>query len=115
MTKKKLLLVSLFLVFGLVTMAATSLAQTQWTVGATAHAERALRGPYGGDRRVSLNNYTSGTVIAGSYFTITYSAPVVPGTASFNARVAQLAPFSGRSRVALALWQSPTLLRRQCD
>ena len=95
MTKKKLLLVSLFLVFGLVTMAATSLAQTQWTVGAAARANGRSEGLTEATGVVSLNNYTSGTVIAGSYFTITYSAPVVPGTAFVQCSGSSTSPFFG--------------------
>jgi hypothetical protein len=77
MTKKKLLLVSLFLVFGLVTMAATSFAQTQWTVGANENDGGRHQGLTEATGQVTLATISSGSIGASTYFRIDYDAPIV--------------------------------------
>jgi len=79
MTKRNLLLVSLFLVFGLATMATTALAGTQWVTGSSALQVRAE----GLAEEVGIYTFTlnaSGSVASGQYFSVTYPAslPVVP-------------------------------------
>ncbi len=76
MTKKRnLLLVSLFLVFGLATSA---LAQTQWTVGANENDYGRGQGLTEATGQVSIvNTSSSGTVGATTVIKITYSAPIV--------------------------------------
>ena len=78
MTKRNLLLVSLFLVFGLATMATTALAGTQWVTGSSALNVRAE----GLAEEVGIYTFTlnaSGSVASGQYFSVTYPAslPVV--------------------------------------
>jgi hypothetical protein len=80
MTKKNLLLVSLFLVFGLVTMATTALAQVQWVAGAGESLSGRNEGLSEETGVVTLTTWTTGTVASGNYWTITYNAPVVPGS-----------------------------------
>jgi len=76
MTKRNLLLVSLFLVFGLVGMTATALAQTQWTVGANENDFGRHQGLTEATGQVSMTNVSWGTVGATTLFKLYYSAPV---------------------------------------
>jgi hypothetical protein len=80
MTKRNLLLVSLFLIFGLVTMATTALAQVQWVAGAGESLSGRNEGLAEETGVVTLTTWTTGTVASGNYWTITYNAPVVPGS-----------------------------------
>jgi hypothetical protein len=75
MTKKNLLLVSLFLVFGVVTMATSALAGTQWVPGSSPNAFGRSEGLAEETGIYTLTNNVPGTVNAGDYFTVTYSRP----------------------------------------
>ena len=77
MTKKNLLLVSLFLVFGLVTMAMTALAGTQWVPASSPNAFGRAEGLAEETGIYTLTNNVAGTVNNGDYFTVTYSGTVL--------------------------------------
>lgn len=79
MTKKNLL-VSLFLVFGLVAMTATAMAQVQWVAGAGESLSGRPQGLTEETGVVTLTTWTTGTVASGNYWLISYNAPIVPGT-----------------------------------
>jgi hypothetical protein len=98
MTKKRsLLLISLFLVFGLATMASSALAQTQWTTGANENDNMRAQGLAEATGQVSLNSSTQGTVGATTYFKIYYTAPITSlGTVYIvcSGSAAPLSPFN---------------------
>jgi len=77
MTKKSLLLVSLLLAFGLVAMAPSALAQTQWFPGSNAYAGGRCQGKAEATGQFTLQQLLGGTVGSGTYFQITYTQPVV--------------------------------------
>jgi hypothetical protein len=81
MTKRNLL-VSLFLVFGLSLVAASAMAQTQWTPGAgQGNVFMRHEGEAEATGVFSLDNYTVGYINPGSQFILTYTAPIVAGSA----------------------------------
>jgi len=83
MTKRNLLLVSLFLVFGLATMATTALAVTQFVPGSVPNGDGRAEGLAEETGQYTLTNNVAGTIAVGDYFTITYSVPaadVVPNS-----------------------------------
>jgi len=88
MTKRNLLLVGLFVFFGIVAMAPSALAQTTWTVPApVALTSGRAEGKAEATAPVKIALQTGGYVSANSYFIITYSAPItniglVAGTAT---------------------------------
>jgi hypothetical protein len=78
MTKRNLLLVSLFLVFGLATMASSALAQNmQWLTGSSASYAGRAEGLDEETGYYSLTNNVPGTVTALNYFTLVYNLPVI--------------------------------------
>jgi hypothetical protein len=77
MTKRNLLLVSLFLVFGLATMAATALAATQFVPASSPNAFGRAEGLAEETGIYSLTNNVAGVVNNGDYFTVTYSGTVL--------------------------------------
>jgi hypothetical protein len=77
MTKRNLLLVTLFVVWGIVAMAPSALAQTTWTVAApVALVSGRAEGKAEATAPVTIAIQTGGFVSANSYFTITYSVPI---------------------------------------
>jgi len=102
MTKRNLLLVSFLLVFGLLAMATSALAQTQWTQGVSlANGDMRNEGLAESTGIVSVDNYTTGNVSGGSYFILTYSSngspvPIVPGSWSLSC-AGTAGPFVGGS------------------
>jgi hypothetical protein len=81
MTKRNLLLVSLFLVFGISTMATTALAQTQWVGGFATLADGRAEGLAEETGTYIFTYYGTGSVASLQYFTVTYNAPIVAGSA----------------------------------
>jgi len=81
MTKRNLLLVGLFLVFGLATMASSALASTQWVTGFNPNYNGRDEGLAEETGEYTLTNNVAGTTSSGNYFTFTYSQPVIPGSA----------------------------------
>jgi len=77
MTKKNLLLVSLFLVFGLATMATSALAATQFVPASSPNAFGRAEGLAEETGIYSLTNNVAGVVNNGDYFTVTYSGTVL--------------------------------------
>jgi len=106
MTKRNLLLVSFLLVFGLLAMATSALAQTQWTQGVSlANGDMRNEGLAESTGIVSVDNYTTGNVSGGSYFILTYSSngspvPIVPGSWSLSC-AGTAGPFVGGSCAAV--------------
>ena len=94
MTKKNLL-VSLFLVFGLVAMTATAMAQVQWVAGAGESLSGRPQGETEETGVVTLTTWTTGTVASGNYWLISYNAPIVPGSLYLecSGSVTPLSPF----------------------
>jgi hypothetical protein len=81
MTKRNLLLVGLFLVFGIVAIAPSAFAQTTWKVPApTPYGYGRAEGHSEATAGVTIELVTPGLVTVGSKFTITYNANVVPGS-----------------------------------
>jgi hypothetical protein len=79
MTKRNSLLVSLFLVFGIMAMAASALAQTTWTASTSPLSSGRPEGKAEATGPVTIAINTGGSVPANSYFTITYSAYIPTG------------------------------------
>jgi len=79
MTKRNLLLVSLFLVFGFVVMAPCAMA-TAWIASANTNKYGRVEGEAEETGQVVIAITAGGTVNKNSSFTITYTAPVVPGS-----------------------------------
>jgi len=77
MTKRNLLLVSLFLVFGLVVSASSALAQTAWTASANTNPGGRCQGLTEATGQIGLQSVSTGTINQYSYFKIYYTAPVV--------------------------------------
>jgi len=83
MTKRNLLLVSLFLVFGVVATATSALAGTQWIPGSSPNNDARSEGLAEETGIYSLTNNVIGTIAYGDYFTVTYNVPfasVLAGT-----------------------------------
>jgi len=81
-TKRNLLLVSLFLVFGLATMTTSALAQTQWTVGANQNQQARAEGEAEATGQITLTTTSVGTVGAGTEFVIYFTTSNSPGGTS---------------------------------
>jgi len=96
MTKRNLLL-SLFVVLGLVAFASSAMA-TSWTVNFNARIEGRDEGLAEATGQVVLALQTGGTVNAGSAFSITYNAPIADGPDSV------LVLCSGSSAVPVSPW-----------
>jgi len=82
MTKRNLLLVSLLLVCGLVAMAPSALAQTQWTVGANQNQYARSEGQSESTGQITLSTSSLGTVGAGTEFIIYSTTQASPGGTS---------------------------------
>jgi len=76
MTKRNLLLVSLFLVFGLVASASSALAQTAWQASANTNPGGRCQGLTEATGQIGLQSQSTGTINSSSYFKIYYTAPV---------------------------------------
>jgi len=74
MTKRNLLLVSVFLVLGLVAMVPTALAQTQWTYGANQNQFMRAEGEAEATGQITLTTTSVGTVGAGTEFIIYFTS-----------------------------------------
>jgi len=77
MTKRNLLLVSLFLVFAFGAMATSALASTQWVPGSFPNLNGRGEGLTEETGQYTLTNNVAGTVEYGDYFTVTYNVPAV--------------------------------------
>jgi len=78
MTMKKCsLLIAMFLLVGFVAMAPSALAQTQWVPGANGRAGGHCQGKAEATGQFTMEQLLGGTVGSGTYFSITYTQPVI--------------------------------------
>jgi hypothetical protein len=77
MTKKRsLLLISLFLAFGLATMATSAFAQNAFTLSNNQNLDARSEGMAEGVGTITFTTVSTGTMSPGDKFTITYNAPI---------------------------------------